>query len=109
MLPTGPAISTNTPPFDVATFVSATNMVGERFINENGQFVQDELDRMVASDLFVRRFGVDADLVNTPGFDDQFEKVREDNQFVQYMFSSGLEKVWFPKTQIVKAGATKFI
>ncbi len=112
-LPTGPAISTNKPPFDVATFVSATNMVSERFINENGRFVQDELDRMVASDLFVRSFDVDAlidaDLVNTPGFDDRFENVREDNQFVQYMFSSGLEKIWFPKNQIVKAAATKFI
>ena len=104
-LPTGPAISTNEPPFDVATFVSATDMVGERFINENGRFVQDELDRMVASDLFVRSFGVDAlidaDLVNTPGFDDQFENERGDNQVVQYMFSSGLEKFWFPKDGLV--------
>ncbi len=80
-------------------------MVGERFINENGRFVQDELDRMVASDLFVRSFGVDAlidaDLVNTPGFDDQFENERGDNQVVQYMFSSGLEKFWFPKDGLV--------
>lgn len=112
-LPTGPAISTNKPPFDAATFVSATNMAGERFIDANGRFVEDELNRMVASDLFVRSLGVDAlidaDLVNTPAFDDRFENVRKGNQFVQYMFSSGLEKVWFPKNQTVRAAATQFI
>ena len=112
-LPNGPAIHINKSPFDVATFLSATNMAGERFINQNGQFVQRDLDRTVASDLFLRSLGVDAiidsDLVNSPGFDSRFEDAREGNQFVQYMFGSGLEKVWLPKNQTVKAAATMFI
>lgn len=112
-LPTGPAISTNKPPFDVATVVSATNMAGERFIDADGRFVQERLDQMVASDLFARSLGVDAlidaDLVNTPTFDDRFENVRESNQFVQHMFGSGIETAWFPKSQTVETAATQFI
>ena len=112
-LPNGPTIRKNKSPFDIATFLSATNMAGERFINQNGQFVQRDLDRTVAFDLFMRSLGVDsiidADLVNSPGFDSRFEDVREGNQFVQYMFGSGLEKIWLPKNKTVKAAATKFI
>ena len=112
-LPTDPAINTNKPPFDVTTFVSATNMKGERFINPEGRFVEEELNQMVASDLFVRSLGVDAridaDLVNTPAFDDRFEDAREGNPFVQHMFSSGLETAWIPKSQAVQAAATQFI
>ena len=110
--PNGPAINTSQPPFDISTFLSATNMKGRRFI-KNGQFDQEQLDRMIAFELFVRSFGVDAlidaDLVNAAAFDSQFEKVREENQFVQYMFSSGLDSVWLPKTKVVKAAAIEYI
>lgn len=111
-LPNGPTIQTEEPPFNVCTFLSATNMKGRRFI-KNGQFNQEQLDRMVAFDLFVRTLGVDAhidaDLVNASAFDSQFEKVREENQFVQYMFSSGLDSVWLPKTVVVQAAAIEYI
>lgn len=111
-LPNGPAIHTTQPPFDMSTFLSATNMKGRRFI-KNGQFDQGQLDRMVAFELFMRSLGVDAhidaDLVNAPAFDSQFGEVREENQFVQYMFSSGLDSVWLPKTTVVKAAAIEYV
>ena len=111
-LPNGPTIQTEEPPFNVSTFLSATNLKGRRFI-KNGQFNQEQLDRMVAFDLFVRTLGVDAlidaDLVNASAFDSQFEKVREENQFVQYMFSSGLDSVWLPRTVVTKAAAIEYI
>lgn len=111
-LPNGPAIHTTQPPFDISTFLSATNMKGRRFI-KNGQFDQAQLDKMVAFELFVRSLGVDAhidaDLVNAPAFDSQFGEVREENQFVQYMFSSGLDSVWLPKTTVVRAAAIEYV
>ena len=119
-LPGGTDFRTKNSPFDIATFLSATNMDGERFVDPNGLFVQDELDRMGAADLFVRTLGmdalIDADLVNaTAASDHQFEALRnvgdetETGSFVQYMFSSGLEKVWLPKEKIVRLAATEFI
>lgn len=119
-LPGGTDFRTKNSPFDIATFLSATGMAGERFVDSSGLFVQDELDRMVAADLFVRTLGMDAligaDLVNaTAASDLQFEALRnvgnetEKGSFVQYMFSSGLEKVWLPKEKIVRLAATEFI
>ena len=117
-LPDGTSIYERREPFNVATFFCPTNMEGLSFIRE-GRFDLDQLNRMVATDLFVRSLGVEtlieADLVNAPARDSRFGKVRNvgdtpgKNPFVQYMFSSGVTDVWLPKEEIVKGAVGEFI
>lgn len=117
-LPDGTSIYERQEPFNVATFFSPTNMAGWNCITE-GQFDLDQLNRMVATDLFVRSLGVEtlieADLVNAPARDSSFGKVRNvgdtpgKNAFVQYMFSSGVTDIWLPKERIVKGAVGEFI
>ena len=111
--PNGPTINTKKAPFEVATFVSATNMKGERVIKPDGEFDEDKLNEKVALDLFVRHLGVDAEIdanrVNAPTADDRFGKVRHGTGCIQYMFSSGLETKGYPKNHTTKAAATEFI
>ena len=117
-LPDGTSIYERREPFNVATFFSPTNMEGWSCTTE-GHFDLDELNRMVATDLFVRSLGVEtlieADLVNAPARDSRFGKVRNvgdtpgKNAFVQYMFSSGVTDVWLPKEEVVKGAVGEFI
>ena len=118
-LPDGYEIHERGAPFNVATFVSATNMQRWSCVNPRGIFETDQLNQMVARDLFVRSLGVDAlieaDLVNAPKRDNRFEKVRdagrnaETSAFVQYMFSSGVDIVWLPKDELVRFADGEFI
>lgn len=111
--PNGPTIRTTNAPFDVATFVSATGMKGDKVIDSEGKFDEDKLNKKVALDLFVRHLGVDAaidaDLVNAPAADNRFRAVRAESGCVQYMFSSGLQTKGYPKNHTAKAAATEFI
>ena len=117
-LPDGTSIYERQEPFNVATFFSPTTMEDWSCTTE-GHFDLDQLNRMVATDLFVRSLGVEtlieADLVNAPARDSRFGKVRNvgdtpgKNAFVQYMFSSGVTDVWLPKEQIVKGAVGEFI
>ena len=119
-LPDGAEIRERRAPFDVASFLSPTNMKGLALVDAGGKFVTGQLDQMVATDLFVRSLGVDslieADLVNAPARDPQFKKVRDvadadETAFVQSMFSSGvdIDGVWFPKNALVSSAVGTFI
>ena len=117
-LPDETSIYERQEPFNVATFFSPTNMEGWSCTTE-GHFDLDQLNQMVATDLFVRSLGVEtlieADLVNAPARDPRFGKVRNvgdtpgKNAFVQYMFSAGVTDIWLPKERIVKGSVGKFI
>ena len=117
-LPDGSEIREDRGPFNVATFLSSTNMEHWGLVTEGGEFETGQLNQMVATDLFVRSLGVDSlietDLVNATARDSQFKKVRDvgdshKNAFVQSMFSSGMDLVWLPKTALSSAAAGKFI
>lgn len=117
-LPDETSIYERREPFNVATFFSPTNMEDWSCTTE-GHFDLDQLNQMVATDLFVRSLGVEtlieADLVNAPARDSRFGKVRNvgdtpgKNAFVQYMFSSGVTDIWLPKERIVKGAVGEFI
>ena len=117
-LPDETSIYERREPFNIATFFSPTNMEYWSCTTE-GHFDLDQLNQMVATDLFVRSLGVEtlieADLVNAPARDSRFGKVRNvgdtpgKNAFVRYMFSSGVTDVWLPKEQIVKGAVGEFI
>ena len=117
-LPDETSIYERREPFNIATFFSPTNMEAWSCTTE-GHFDLDQLNQMVATDLFVRSLGVEtlieADLVNAPARDPRFGKVRNvgdtpgKNAFVRYMFSSGVTDVWLPKEQIVKGAVGEFI
>lgn len=119
-LPDGAEIHERRAPFNVATFLSPTNMKGLPLVDLAGEFVTGQLDQMVATDLFVRSLGIDslieADLVNAPARDPRFRKVRDvadadETAFVQSMFGSGvdIDGVWLPKAALVSSAAGLFI
>lgn len=119
-LPDGAEIRERRAPFDVASFLSPTNMKGHALVDASGKFVTGQLDQMVATDLFVRSLGVDslieADLVNANLRDSRFQKVRDvadadKTAFVQSMFSSGvdIDGVWLPKNALVSSAVGRFI
>ena len=117
-LPDKTSIYERREPFNITTFFSPTNMEDWSFTTK-GHFDLNQLNQMVATDLFVRSLGVEtlieADLVNAPARDSRFGKVRNvgdtpgKNAFVQYMFSSGVTHIWLPKEQIVKGAVGEFI
>ena len=106
-------------PFNVATFLSATNMENWNCVNQEGLFDRTQLNKMAATDLFVRSLGIDAlieaDLANVPKRDYRFGKIREagtgteTDTFSQYMFSSGVDVVGAYKETIIKSADEKFI
>ena len=117
--PNGSYIYKREAPFDVATFLSATNMANWSCVNQKGVFDRTQLNRMAATDLFVRSLGIDAlieaDLANVPKRDYRFGKMRnagsgpETRTFIQYMFSSGVDVVGGHKDAIIKSADGEFI
>lgn len=99
--PNGSYIDTSEAPFHVATFLSATNMESWNCVTSEGLFEREQLNKMAAKDLFARSLGIDArieaDLANVPKRDHRFGQVRRGGEFVQYMFSSGVEIAGQPK------------
>ncbi len=110
--PNGSYINTYEAPFHVATFLSATNMESWNCVNSEGLFEREQLSKMAAKDLFARSLGIDArieaDLANVPKRDYRFGQVRQGGEFVQYMFSSGVEITGKPKYSTITSTVEGF-
>ena len=106
-------------PFNITTFLSATNMANWNCATQEGLFDRTQLNQMAATDLFVRSLGIDvlieADYTNVPKRDYRFGKIRETGNntrtgaFVQYMFSSGVDVVGVHKNLITMSADREFI